>query len=110
MGSFDTLNDNGNSAQVKCWKSQMKVFQRGAKVPKFQDLVSYTICLPSYEGTRFALILKGVFEGFTSDPFKTWSPYIDKWGERCTIGEDIDLRSPVVKALKALMESMEEDG
>jgi len=104
MGVYDTLIDGDRSAQVKCWDDlSYKSFHVGDEVPTYGDLDTYTIVLPSYEGSGFALIANGTFKGLTYKVGNTWEPYITKWGEETNLTVDQDELNPVVKAIKALV-------
>jgi len=107
LGVFDTLVDGDRSAQVKCWDSALKVYQKGDEVPRFETLDTYTIVLPSYCDAEFALIAKGKFHGFTNEVRNTWEPYISKWGFYTELSVDQDTQSPIFKALRALVKEFD---
>ena len=108
MGVYDMLTDGDRTVQVKCWDCRMVTYHIGDKVPTWADHDTYTIVLPGFIGSGFALVVNGVFKGLTNHVKNTFEPYVTKWGEQTDLTVDQDEQNPVLKAMKALVLSSEE--
>ena len=104
MGCFDTLIKGKDAVQVKCWNRRLLNFRIDEKVPslhtqlsfnrngmELSNLDTYTICLPSYEEKKYAVIKEGKFFNLTNSFRLTLAPYIDKYGKEITVNEAKEL-------------------
>ncbi len=109
MGVYDILVDGDRSEQVKCWDDlSLKIIHVGDLVPTWMGNDTYTIILPGL-GSGFALIVNGVFKGITGQVKNTFEPYVTKWGDPTDLTVDQDEQNPILKAMKALLLSEDEE-
>ena len=101
MGVYDTLIQGDLSAQVKCFDCGMNTYNVGDEVPCDGSLI---IMLPAYDGdaTQFAVVLNGIFVGFTGCPPKL----IDKWGGDLTSYDQFV--NPYFEAVRRLAEELKD--
>ena len=104
MGVYDTLVDGDRSVQVKCWSNvSCKNIFVGETVPTWNNHDTYTIILPGFVGSGFALVVNGIFKGITDQVKNTFEPYVTKWGDPTDLTVDQDEQNPILKAMKALL-------
>lgn len=88
MGSYDFLIEKGKIVQIKLFSCEFKEYKVGDKVPLTYGK-DYTIILPRYEPSKYALIKNGKFIKLTNSKKEVYPPYISKWGDKLEKIEDL---------------------